>query len=245
MKKNSGIKLARRLCERSGMSRAVGILLILIILMCALIFVGYHLHNQKIAREIGCMTAMDSANKELAIAYLSNSGKLTKEEGIEAVGYAMNGWDDLCPGGGTVYMIDDPDGEIPYKIVCGMHDTDLNERTRVNANYVYEAVCSRVSKERAKGSEYPESVTVRLNGEDLVVKLVASDQKILRGTYLYDGIDDTVAFYSISGYGEFADAKGNRNGNVCYFCYADKDHCAVYTPVRGWYGDSWGAAAAD
>jgi len=245
MKKQNGIKLAGRLRDRRGMSRIVGILLILIIAISAVIFAGYHLHNQKIAREIGCMTAMDTANRQLADAYLFSNGVMTKEQAIEAVRHAMNGWDDLCPGGGTVYMLDDPDGDMPYKILCGMHCPDTKERTRANANYVYETVCDRVSKERAKGIEFPESVTMTLNGEELTAVLVSFDQELRRGTYVTDGVEGVVAYYGISGYGEFADGYGLSEGEICYFCFADENHCAARNPIRGWYGDAWGNVMVD
>jgi hypothetical protein len=218
----------------------VAVLLILIALLLVAVSVPVFIHYRGVWREIKCMTSLDTARRQMVDQFLFSAGEVEKEEVKAHVGYVMNGWDDLCPGGGTVYIVtdDDPDAEMPYKLVCGIHGEDKKQLTRLNANYVFKAVCESVENSRAKGESVPESVTVRLNGEDLTARLVSEDQKVKRSAYLSDYDDDVVAFYGVEGVGSFTDT-GCADGEVCYFAYADEEHYANWTKKNVWSGDCW------
>ena len=49
-----------------------------------------------------------------------------------------------------------------------------------------------------------------------------------------------MAFYGVAGQdGAWADA-GGKAGEICYFSFADEDHCAAWRADDGWTGDSYG-----
>ena len=215
-------------------------MLVLVAVMLVLVSIPVGIHFRDKWREIKCMTSLDTAKRQMIDEFLFTAGELDIEEAKSHVGYVMNGWDDLCPGGGIVYIVkdDDPNAEMPYKLVCGIHGEDAKERTRLNSNYVYKHVCKAVETTVKDGESALETVTVNLNGEDLAVKLVTEDQMIKRGTNASDYDDEIVAFYGVEGNGSFTDT-GVDEGEVCYFAFADKEYCANWTYIRGWTGDSW------
>ena len=233
-------KIISKLRDVRGISRAVAIMLILVAVMLVVVSIPLGIHFRDKWREIKCMTSLDSAKRQMIDQFILEMGDVDIAQAKAHVGYVMNGWDDLCPGGGIVYIVEnrDPNDEMPYKLVCGVHGKDAKERTRLNANYVYEHVAERVKYEYVKGAPIPETVTVTLNGEDLVARLVTEDQKVKYGTSLSDYDDDIVAFYGVAGNGSFTDT-GEVDGKVCYFAFADKEYCANWTTLRGWTGDSW------
>ena len=240
MKKREHNNFISKLRDVRGISRAVAIMLVLVAVMLVLVSIPVGIHFRDKWREIKCMTSLDTAKRQMIDEFLFTAGELDIEEAKSHVGYVMNGWDDLCPGGGIVYIVadDDPDAEMPYKLVCGVHGEDKKEVTRLNANYVYKKICERVKYEYAKGAPIPESVTVYLNGEDLVAHLVTEDQKVKRGTSTSDYEDDIVAFYGVAGNGSLNET-GAKKGEVCYFAYADENYCANWTAQKYWSGDSW------
>ena len=240
MKTNHTDKRTTKLRDVRGISRAVAIMLILVAVMLVIVSIPLGVYVRDKWREIECMTSLDSARRQMVDKFLLEAGELEMEEAKSHVGYVMNGWDDLCPGGGIVYIVkdDDPNAEIPYKLVCGLHGEDAKERTRLNANYVYKRVIESVEDARIRKAPIPETVTIRMNGEDVVARLVTEDQKIRRSTAYYDFDDDVVAFYGIAGNGTFTDT-GVKDGGVCYFAYADKEYCALRYSQSVWTGDSW------
>ncbi|MBQ7603333.1 MAG: hypothetical protein IJU75_00110 [Clostridia bacterium] len=227
------------LCDRKGISRAVAIMIVLIAILLVLVSIPIYIHFRSIYREMECMTSLDSAKRQMIDQFLFQFGDASKDELKEHVGYVMNGWDDLCPGGGTVYIVedDDPTLEMPYRLVCGVHGEDARERTRLNADYTLSVIRDRVKYELIKGNPVPETVTVRLNGEDLVAKLVTTNQMVKRGT-TYSADKGTVAYYGVAGAG-FDETYGVADGTVCYFGFADDWFCANWNPVKSWSGDSW------
>ena len=240
MKKTSIDKRITKLRDVRGISRAVVIMLILVAVMLAVVSVPVYLHYRGVWRELKCMTSLKSANDQMIEEFLFSAGDLDIEAAKSHVGYVMNGWDDLCPGGGIVYIVknDDPNARMPYKLVCGIHGEDAKERTRLNANYLYKKVCERVNYDLLQGLPIPESVTVNMNGEDVTARLVTEDQNVKRGTKYYDYDSDVVAYYGVAGNGSFTDT-GADDGTVCYYAYLDPDHFAVWTSRNWWSGDSW------
>jgi hypothetical protein len=167
------------------------------------------------------------------------------------VGYAMNGWDDMCPGGGKVYLIttrtnnnrasDKTKGQLPYELVCGKHDRDSKRRTRLNADDVLHQLESSLFELRRNGEKYPESITVTYNSKPLTAVLVDEETNLKRGTSTTSGLEDeeAVAYYSIVGHSDFGKDSNTKEGEIWYFSFADKLHCANWRSDDGWTGDSY------
>ena len=243
MRASNEHKSISRLRDVRGISRAVVIMLILVAVMLVVVSIPVYIHFRTVWREMECMTSLDTAKRQMIDQFLLEFGDLDIDEAKEHVGYVMNGWDDLCPGGGIVYIVkdDDPNADMPYKLVCGVHGEDKKENCRLNADYVLDHVRERVKYERAKGAPIPEKITVNLNGEDLDVLLVTESKKIRYGTRYFEADDDIVAYYGVAGNG-FDDTTAD-DGEVCYFGFADPNYCANWTAERGWSGDSWDKTA--
>ncbi|MBP5156033.1 MAG: hypothetical protein J6252_05565 [Clostridia bacterium] len=226
--------------SRSGKtSRAVAILLALVFVMLAVVSVPLIRHLRDHSREIGCMAALDTADKELRNAYLSSGCTLTYAQAKETVTRVMNGWDDLCPGDGTVHLVYDESAEMPYRLVCGIHGSDEKERTRLNAQYVFDILTEKIKVYHTANGEYPGSVVVSLNGEELTVNASASDVGLHRGTDYSGKYKGTVAFFAVAGESEWADSFGASKGSVSWFVFADEKHCARWDACVGWSLDNY------
>ncbi|MBR4799798.1 MAG: hypothetical protein IK047_06030 [Clostridia bacterium] len=225
--------------RRGGLPRAAAVLLALVFIMLAVISVPLIKHFRDRSRKIGCETALDTADKELRSAYLISGCSLTPEQAKEAVTRAMNGWDDLCPAGGTVHLVYDEGADMPYRLVCGIHGSDEEERTRLNAEYVFGALSEEVKKRLAADGEHPGSVAVRLNGEELNVLFTGSDVSLYRGTDFSSEYKGVVAFYTVAGEGGFGDSFGAAPGSISWFAFADERHCAKWNARLGWTLDSF------
>ena len=191
---------------------------------------------RNVSKSFGTKVALDDISLEIPEGQIfgllgpNGAGKTTLIRIINRI---------TIPGGGTVYIVedDDPTLEMPYRLVCGVHGEDARERTRLNADYTLSVIRDRVKYELIKGNPVPETVTVRLNGEDLVAKLVTTNQMVKRGT-TYSADKGTVAYYGVAGAG-FDETYGVADGTVCYFGFADDWFCANWNPVKSWSGDSW------
>jgi len=221
----------RKLHSERGLSRLVAILLALTLVMLVVVGIPVYRHYKAIADEIGCMAALDTAWRQTAVDYLANNQNPTAQEVKDVVTYAMDGWDDLCPGGGTVYVVETDESDttgLPYKLVCGIHGDDAKERTRLNAGYALELLGDALHAERLQGNETPDSLTVTLNGKELKAERLEEANGLRRGTSATLGYEGTVAYFTL-------DAAGAVN----WFVYADKDHAAVWRDINGWTGDSY------
>ena len=128
---------------RGGINRLVAILLALVVIMLVVVSIPTFRWYQALSERHACEAAMDTAWRKMAEDYIIN-GSMKVDEVKAAVGYAMNGWDDICPGGGKVYLVktrnnrsaseDKAGGKLPYELVCGKHDKDEKLRTRLNAD---------------------------------------------------------------------------------------------------------------
>ena len=154
----------KKLEGRSGIAAVVVILALLVLLLSVVIAVPAYRNYREQADEIGCVSSLTSANDQLSIEYLSG-GELTADEAKAIVTKAMNGWDDLCTAGGTPYLVE-TDGEVRWRVVCGLHDKDTKERTRLNAANVLQQIQKKVDLERKLGDATPPEVTVALNGKE-------------------------------------------------------------------------------
>lgn len=220
-----------------GITRAACILLVLIVILLVLIFIPSWKYYQNRAAELGCGSSLNTANHQLSIEYLSGK-KMTPETAKEIVTIAMDGWDDLCPGGGTPYLVEE-ESEVGYRVVCGLHDKDTKERTRLNASNALEQIEKEVHMDRSLGVSFPESITVKINGKEMNAVLIDEESGLKRGTKATTGVKGTVIFYSIAGHSDFGKDSGQKEGQVWYFSYADEEHCANWKIDDGWTGDSY------
>lgn len=230
---------AKRKCRR-GITRFTVILIVLVVVMLIVAAIPIYIHLRDDSARTGCLVALDSARRQLAVDYLMVNGTPTAKDAKDVVTYAMNGWDDLCPGGGTVYVIETKREDwMPYDVVCGLHGEDRKQCTRLNASYVLQQIEEAVKREQALGNRYPEAVTVQLHHEDVTAVLVDDYTGIRRGTATTAGVDGIVAFYSLVGHSDFGENSGLKQGELWYFSYADEEYCAAWSSTRSWTGDSY------
>ena len=223
---------------KKGISRFVFILIIAVVVMSILVSIPIILYYRSQSKKIGCYAALDTATRQMTDKYLIDGFK-SKKEVKEWVGYVMNGWDDLCPGGGNVYVIYDKNAEMPWRLVCGMHGDDKKECCRLNAEWVLDQVKEAVKQAADDGLGLPESIDLSLNGEKLSVILTEEPTELTRGTGTTMGYDGTVAFYGVAGNGAVGENTGLKDGAVCYLSFADPDYCANWEPVDGWSGSAY------
>jgi hypothetical protein len=71
--------------------------------------------------------------------------------------------------------------------------------------------------------------------------LVDENQWLRRGTSTTTGLEEeeAVVYYSIAGHSKFGEDSGAQKGEVWYFSFADKLHCANWRSDKGWTGDSY------
>ncbi|MBQ9543818.1 MAG: hypothetical protein IJV00_01670 [Clostridia bacterium] len=234
-------RLKNKLKSRSGMSRLVAILLVAVAVI-AVIVIGIPVvryYNEE-SQKIGCNTALDTAYRQYVDHYLANGNKLDRDETKEVITFVMNGWDDLCPGGGNVYIVaDDEKEEGMFRLVCGLHGKDEKERTRLNAGYVLDTLRELLAEKQKNGEKYPESITMTLNGKKLECLLTDEPTGIRRGTSTTGGLEGTVAYYSIVGHSDFGKDSGMEEGGIWYLSFADENYCAEWKFAQSWSGDSW------
>jgi len=215
------------------MSRAVAILLVLVTVMALIIAIPRIWRFFKdSSSEIACVQSLDSASRQIAVDYLLQyyaENEQSAEEVKAVAANAMLGWDDICPAGGSVYVVptNDPDG-VPFKLVCGMHNKDAKLCTRLNADYVLSQLRAAIGKAETLGRELPENVEVSLHHKALTVTLLEEPSDLRRGTGASIGHSGTEAFYT-----------RDADGTVEWFVFADEKHAAVWNRTGGWTGDSW------
>lgn len=233
--------IRRRARTQDGITRMAAVLLAGIVVLLVAIGIPVYRTYAERAAVYGCGVAVDKAQDMLDIQYIQ-ARSLTLEEAQQIVDRSRISRDDLCPEGGEYLVLYDEGREQPFRVVCGLHDSDTAERTRLCAYRALERVRRAVRDAQALGDRWPESVTISLNGKEQTASLTLEKVGITRGTYTTQGYDGTVIFYGLAGYGGFAES-GMDEGEVCWSCYADEDHCAIWEPADAWSsdwsGDSW------
>lgn len=249
--------------------RGIARIHVLLLLICITLFIAisipaykaYKYHGQWLA----CAESLRVVNGAFIVDLLDNGEAFSLNEASGHVVAILPGRKGYCPAGGNIYFIKEKQGE--WKAVCGMHDSDHMERTRLNASYVLNRIREKVRDEEVKGNRFPEEVTVVLNNSELVCRLVSEETGIRRGTNTTKGYKGTVAFYGIEGYGSFkaknsgSSADGNTDananawnsqtkttvskdgaaeGDICYFCFANEEYNADWRADDGWSGRSYG-----
>ena len=96
-----------------------------------------------------------------------------------------------------------------------------------------------IDLEQKLGDPTPSEVTVELKGKEYQALLTDQETGLKRGTSATSGVRGTVIYYSLAGYGEFTEDISLPVGSVCYFSFADEEHCATWKHQRGWSGDSY------
>ncbi len=228
--------------RNAGISRMALIMVILVIVMAVVIAVPKIRAFNAGGEEVACAVGLDSARRRLAEDVIVNQGKEDARQAQEVVTVAMNGWDDLCPGGGKVYLVRTQDRNLPYDLVCGKHDSDTKRRTRLNAGYVLTQIDDKLAMRRLVEDEFPQTLTFNLNGEEWEAVLTDEPVTFKRGTATTKGYEKkkNVAYYGIMGHSEFGSDTGAEEGELCYFVFADPEHYAEWDPDEGWTGDCYG-----
>lgn len=182
------------------------------------------------------MASLKTARDSLVIEVITEGEDLTDQLSRETLARTMPGRDNLCPAGGTVYLLPLENGA--YDVVCGLHNSDTKQRTRLNATHAMEELQGKLILGRRQGEEVPETVTIELNGQELEILRTEEPAAIRRGTGTTDGYEGVVAFFAIEGLDGWQNT-GAKTGDICYFLYADTEHCAVWNAADGWAGDSY------
>lgn len=223
---------------RGGVSRLVVILLVMIGVLLVLIAIPLWNAFRFDSERIGCEQAMKTAGDGLIIEYLSRFKESSVREAQAAIDEIMPGREEnICPAGGTVYLVMQDNGI--YKTVCGLHDRDEQERTRLNANHALDLLTEARRKELRFVEEEPEEITITINGKPLPCVYVTEEEPIRRGTGTTTGYEGVVAYYGVAGEGDFP-VDGTVAGKIAYFLYADENYCAVWRANDGWTGNAYG-----
>jgi hypothetical protein len=225
--------LRGKLHSNRGVNRLVAILATLLaVLILAAIYPAYRLYKRN-ADEVGCLAAMKKAQDMLDVEFLSNYS-LTLEEAEAVVERSKWEMDTVCPAGGDSHLVLREDSEQIYRIVCGLHDPDTRERTRLNALSAYEQLKTSLYEAKRRGREAPETVTVTLNGRAFTIERQSEPNELRYGTDSSTGYKGTVSYYSV-----------DEEENLFWFVYADPNHAAVWRAedsrvIRvGWSGDAF------
>ena len=233
----------QKLHSRSGVAWLIGLAVLAVLVLLVIVLLPTIRHYRYEARAAACMASLDTARRQLANESML-LGEVNKEaEARDYVASVMPGWSDLCPGGGTTYIVP-ADSDPPYwTVICGMHGTDKKQCTRLNADYVLRQLRENLKTTRDEGKEYPETLTYFLNGKTREATLVHVSPGVRRGTSSTMDMKSIVAFYTIRGAGESDDLAGYgtslKNGEISHFWFADEDYCAIWHASGGWSGDSW------
>lgn len=222
---------------RGGINRVVAILLVLIAIMLVIIAIPAWNSYRERAEIIACVQALKSAKDGLIIDYLYHFEEGTVEQAMDTLDEVMPARPNICPSMGEVYLVRNDLGI--FEPLCGLHNPDTKQRVRLNASRALELLREERRKAlRLSEGEEPESVEIRLNGQPLPCVHVLAPEPLRRGTGTTDGYEGVVAFYGVAGEGEFPVEKVDE-GEIFYFIYADKNHCATWRANDGWTGDAY------
>lgn len=228
-----------KLHQTLGIARLVVILTVLALVLVAAALYPVIQHYRFRADALGCLAGLDTARRQLAAEYLFEGENSSAEQARDYVGFVMAGWDDLCPGGGTTYIVPKDDSELAWDVVCGLHGQDRKQCTRLNADYVLEQLREKLRTAQVLGTTYPERMTVTLHHKPLEALITEEDTGLRRGTRATVGAKGTLVSYAIAGYSDFGTGRGVPVGEISWFSYADEEHCANWSAWDGWTGDSY------
>ena len=207
----------------------------LVAVMLVIIAIPSWQSYRKRAEVLACEQAMKSAKDGLIIDYLDNWQEGTVQDAMATLDQVMPARANICPAGGTVYLVRNAQGI--FEPICGLHASDTALRVRLNASRAKEILEGTLLKYRKKG-ELPQAVNIELNGKMLSIQHVTEKQLIRRGTATTNGYEGIVSFFGLAGEGDFADSDA-PDGELVYFVYADEEHCAIWRADDGWSGDAY------
>ncbi len=236
-----------KLHSERGISWVIAVLLVLVIVLAITSLIPSYRKYQEQGKEVACATALDTARRQLAANFMFNGfDNDSAEEAKAFVTYVMNGWDDLCPAGGSVYVVPKANSPMDWEIICGLHCSDSRLCTRLNAYNVRSQLQEALLKERNKGNPFPESLPYTLHSKPHTAWLTDADVGLKRGTRLTEGQEGIVAYYSVVGHSDFGADSGMKKGEMWYFTFADEEHCANWSYHDEWTGDSyWNVTGTD
>ena len=233
MNKHCMSKLRAR---RGGINRVVALLLALIAVMLIVIALPSLQNYRDRAQVIACEQALNSARDGLIIEYFNSFQEGSVEDARDTLDAVLPARSNICPSGGTVYLLRGGDGI--FEPICGLHDPDERQRCRLNASRARELLEDALKKYQKRNDDLPDSLDIELNSQTLTCQRVEDPLNIKRGTATTNGYDGIVAFFGIAGNGDFP-AKGAKEGDLCYFVYADEKRCATWQSKEGWTGDAY------
>ena len=238
---------ASKLHNERGLSWIIAVLLVLVIVLAITSLIPSYKKYQDQGKKLACDTALDTARRQLASNFMLNGfDNGSAEEAKAFVTYVMNGWDDLCPAGGSVYVVPKANSPMDWEIICGLHCSDSRLCTRLNAYNVRTQLQEALLKERNKGNPFPESLPYTLHSKPYTAWLTDADVGLKRGTRLTEGQEGIVAYYSVVGHSDFGADSGMKKGEMWYFTFADEEHCANWSYHDEWTGDSyWNVTGTD
>ena len=214
------LSVRQKLHKISGLSRLALILVLAILVMLAIILVPMILPYFSQAEDTGCATAMKSAQRKLDNTYILD-GEMTEAEAQRAATQAVKDFDDLCPAGGEIYLI--RGGTTGYTVVCGLHDPDAHQRSRLNAARTLERVERALLREKTiNNNDAPVSLTVTLNSRELVAVRDPLRDGLRYGTDATMDREGTLASYDL------------ENGELVWFNFADENYALTWTADKGW-----------
>ena len=225
--------MREKLHSNRGINRLVAIALVLAVVLFIAAMIPVYRAYKKRADATGCLVAMKKAQDMLDVEFLWNYN-LSFEEAQAVVDKSRWEMDTVCPAGGDSYLVYRENSDQIYQIVCGLHDPDTYERTRLNARSVYEQLEDTLFDARRTGGEAPERVIVTINSRELEIERLNEPNDLRYGTDSSTGYKGIVSYYSV-----------NDNGKLTWFVYADENHAAVWRAEgssaarAGWSGDAY------
>lgn len=220
----------------AGVSRLIIVLLVLIVVMLVIIAIPAWKVFRYRSEKTACEQAMKSARDGLIIEYLAHWEAGSVEDAMKTLDEVMPERANICPSGGTVYLVRDERGI--FQPICGLHDSDKALRARLNASRAKDLLEEGLRKARRQQEGEPESVKIQLNGKTLECVRVQEVPALRRGTSTTDGFKGVVALYGLEGEGAFTSG-AVRKGKISYFIYADEDYCAFWRAGEGWQGTAY------
>ena len=223
-----------KLHSERGVNRLVAIIAILAIVLAIVAFFPVYRAYKTHADELGCLAAMKKAQDMLDVEYMISGYKLSLEDAKAVVERSKWEMDTVCAAGGDYFLVEDRSSEQVYRIVCGLHDPDTYERTRVNAFAAYEMLQDALFEAERDGQAVPDRVTLTMNSIDFEAVREDVPNELRYGTDSTVGFKGTVIFFSVG-----------DDGSLDWFVYADKNHAAVWRAAdvsitrAGWTGDAF------